>query len=185
MSCRLTTYTPLQSSTPTFGRHSVRISVRLSAAPRLSRAPFVSKQTSTCSFTVEIAIKQDSGIKIFRYVTLCRLVNSYQLILIMYNKYTYMYRVFNLKVDRIIIWVIYLLRFTTCYITQVTCIYSKCWKWCPLISMHLSTRFTMFLATFLSVLSFFNHFRNSTYYWRLPSKFFQETLSTVGVRHRF
>ena len=42
--------------------------------------------------------------------------------------------------------------------------------------------FTMFLATFLGVLSFFNHFRNSTFYWRLPSKFFKETLSTVGVR---
>jgi len=32
---------------------------------------------------------------------------------------------------------------------------------------------------------FFNHFRNSTFYWRLPSKFFKETLRTVGVRHRF
>jgi hypothetical protein len=64
------------------------------------------------------------------------------------------YRVFNLKVDRILIWVIYLLRFTTYYVTQLTCIYSKCWKWCPFISMHLSTRFTMFLATFLSVLLF-------------------------------
>ena len=67
-------------------------------------------------------------------------------------------QVFNLKVDRILIWVIYLPRFKTCYITQLTCIYSKCWKWCPFISMHLSTRFTTFLATFLSVLSFFNHF---------------------------
>ena len=65
------------------------------------------------------------------------------------------YRVFNLKADRILIWVIYFLRFTSCYITQLTCIYSKCWKWCPFISVHLSTRFTMFLATFLSVLSFF------------------------------
>ena len=99
-------------------------------------------------------------------------------------RYDNIYRVFNLKVDHILIWVIYLLRFT-CYITQLTCIYSKCWKWCPFISMHLSTRFTMSLATFLSVLSFFNHFRNSTFYWRLPSKFFKETLSTVGVRHRF
>ena len=97
----------------------------------------------------------------------------------------WIYRVFNLKVDRILIWVIYLLRFTTSYITQLTCSYSKCWKWCPFISMHLSTRFTMFLATFLSVFSFFNHFCNSTFYWRLPSKFFKETLSTVGVRHRF
>jgi hypothetical protein len=95
------------------------------------------------------------------------------------------YRVFNLKVNRILIWVIYLLRFTICYITQLTCIYSKCWKWCPFISMHLSTGFTMFLATFLSVLSFFTHFRNNTFYWRLPSKFFKETLSTVGLRHRF
>jgi hypothetical protein len=65
-----------------------------------------------------------------------------------------LYRVFNLKVDRTLIWVIYLLRFTTCYITQLNCIYSKCWKWCPFISMHLSTCFTIFLATFLSVLSF-------------------------------
>jgi hypothetical protein len=46
------------------------------------------------------------------------------------------------------------LRFTTCYITQLTCIYSKCLKLCPFISMHLSTRFTIFLATFLRVLSF-------------------------------
>jgi len=81
------------------------------------------------------------------------------------------YRMFNLKGDRILTRVIYLLRFTTCYITQPTCIYSKCWKWCPFISMHLSTRFTMFLSTFLTVLSFFNHFRNSTFYWRLTSIF--------------
>jgi len=63
------------------------------------------------------------------------------------------YRVFTLKVDRTLMWLIYLLRFTTCYITQLTCIYSKCWKRCPFISVHLSTlstRFTMFLATFLS-----------------------------------
>jgi len=39
---------------------------------------------------------------------------------------------FNLKVDRILRGVIYLLRFTTSYITQLTCICSKCWKWCPL-----------------------------------------------------
>jgi hypothetical protein len=99
--------------------------------------------------------------------------------------YIYIYRMFSLKVDRILIWVIYLLRFKTCYITQLNYIYSKCWKWCPFISMHLSTRFTMFLATFLSVLLFFNHFRNSNFYWRLPSKFFKKTLYTVGVRHRF
>jgi len=80
----------------------------------------------------------------------------------------------QLKSGLILIWVIYLLRFTKCYITQLTCIYSKCWKCCPFISMHLSIRFVMFLATFLSVLSFFNHFRNSTFYWRLPSKFFKE-----------
>jgi len=90
----------------------------------------------------------------------------------------------QLKSGPIWIWVIYLLRFTTCYITQLTCIYDKCWKWCPFISRHLSTRFTIFLAPFLNVLSF-NHFCNSTFYWRLPSKFFKETLSTVGVRHRF
>ena len=91
----------------------------------------------------------------------------------------------QLKSGPILMWVIYLLRFTTCYITQLTRIYSKCWKWRPFISVYLSTRFTMFLATFLSVLSFLNHFRNSTFYWRLLSKFFKETLSTVGVRHRF
>jgi len=79
---------------------------------------------------------------------------------------------------------IYIYIYITCYITQLTSIYSKCWKWYPFISIHLSTRFTMFLATFLSVLSFFNHFRNSTFYWRLPSKFFKETLSTLRVRHR-
>ena len=65
-----------------------------------------------------------------------------------------MYRVFNLKVDCFLIWVIYLLRFTTCYITHLTCIYSKCWKLYPFISMHLLTRFTMILATFFSVVSF-------------------------------
>jgi hypothetical protein len=54
-----------------------------------------------------------------------------------------------------------------------------------IISVHLSTRFTMFLATFRSVLSFFNNFRSSTFYWHLPSKFFKGTLSTVGVSHRF
>jgi len=102
-----------------------------------------------------------------------------------YNSKKLLYRVFNVKVDRILIWVIYLLRFTRCYITQLTCVYSMCWKWCRLISLHLSTRFTMFLTTFLSVLYFFNHFCNNTFYWRLPSKFFKGTLSTVGVRHRF
>ena len=42
--------------------------------------------------------------------------------------YIHIHRMFNLKVDRILIYVIYLIRFTTCYITQLTCIYSKCWK---------------------------------------------------------
>jgi hypothetical protein len=55
--------------------------------------------------------------------------------------------------------------FTT-HITQLTWIYSKCWKWCPFISVHLSIRFTMFLL---------NHFRNSTFYWRLPSKLSNKT----------
>jgi hypothetical protein len=96
----------------------------------------------------------------------------------------HLYRVFNLKVDGILIWVIYLLRFTTCHITQLTCIYTKCWKWCPFNSMHLSTRFTMFLANFLSVLSFTSSMA-WVIYWRLPSKFFKKTLSTVGVRYRF
>jgi hypothetical protein len=101
------------------------------------------------------------------------------------------YRVFNLKIDHILIWVIYLLRFTTCYITQLTRIYSKCWKWCPFISMHLSTRFTMFLATFLSVLLFTSSMAWVIFIFScftshgLPSKFFKETLSTVGVRHHF
>jgi hypothetical protein len=77
----------------------------------------------------------------------------------------------QLKSGPNLIWVIYLLRFTTCYITQLICIYSKCWKWCPFISMHLSTRFIMFLATFLSGLSFFNYFRNSTFHWRMLLKY--------------
>jgi hypothetical protein len=38
------------------------------------------------------------------------------------------YRVFNLKVESILMRVIYLLRFTTYYIIQLTFIYSKCWK---------------------------------------------------------
>jgi len=125
-----------------------------------------------------------------------------------------LYRVFNLKVDRILtlilltwsiwwapnntsrwqmrfnsalkglIWVIYLLRFTTCYITQLTCIYSKCWKWCPFISVHLSTRFIMFLATFLSVLSFTSSMARVIFIFK-TLKFLKETLSTVSVRHRF
>jgi len=33
-----------------------------------------------------------------------------------------LYRMFNLKVNRILIWVIYLLRFTTRFITQLNCI---------------------------------------------------------------
>jgi hypothetical protein len=66
--------------------------------------------------------------------------------------------------------------FTTCYITQLTWIYGRCWKLCPFISVHLSTRFTMFLL---------NLFRNRTFYWRLPSKFFNKTFSTMDVRHRF
>jgi hypothetical protein len=96
----------------------------------------------------------------------------------------YLYRMFNLKVDCVLIRVIYLLRFTTWYITQLTCIYSKCWKWCPFISMHLSTRFTMFLITFLSVLSFFNYFRNSTFYWCLPS-IFQRNFVYSGLKTSF
>ena len=75
-------------------------------------------------------------------------------LLILREMTTTLYTVFNLKLDRILILVIYLLRFTTFYITQVTSIYNKCWKWCPFISMHLSTRFITFLATFLRVLSF-------------------------------
>jgi hypothetical protein len=80
----------------------------------------------------------------------------------------------QIKSGLISIWVIYLLIFTTSFITQLISIYSKCWKWCSFISIHLSTRFTMFLATFLSVLSFFNHFGNITFYWSLPSKFFKK-----------
>ena len=99
--------------------------------------------------------------------------------------YTWIVQSVQLKSGPILIWVIYLLKFTKCYITQLTCIYSKCWKWCPFISMYLSTLFTMFLATFRSALLFFNNFLNSPFYWCLPSKFFKETLSTVGVRNRF
>ena len=95
------------------------------------------------------------------------------------------YRMFNLKVNRILIWVIYLLRFTTCYITQLNFLYSESWRWCPFISIHLSTRFTMFLATFHSILSFFNHFRNSTFYWRLPSKFFKWNFVYSGRKTSF
>jgi len=58
------------------------------------------------------------------------------------------YRVFNLKVDRILVSVIYLLRFTTCYIIQLNCIYSKCWKRCPFISMHLSLVLTLISADY-------------------------------------
>jgi len=108
-----------------------------------------------------------------------------------YGSMHHKYWVFNIKVDHILIWVIYLLRFTTCYITQLSCIYSKCWKWCPFISLHLSKRFTMFLATFLSVLSFTSSMARVIFIFYcfrfrgLLSKFFKETLSTVGVRHRF
>jgi hypothetical protein len=100
-------------------------------------------------------------------------------------------QVVQLKVYRLLILVMYLLRFTAHYITQLTCHYSKCWKLCPFISMHLSTRFTMFLATFLRVLSFtflmefFNHFRNNTFYWRLPSKFFQKNFVCSGFKTSF
>jgi len=86
-----------------------------------------------------------------------------------HNTYIHKYRVFNIKVDRILIWVIYLLIFTTCYITQLACIYSKCWKWCPFISMHLSTRFTMFLATFLSVLSFTSSMARVIFIFKIPN----------------
>jgi hypothetical protein len=77
------------------------------------------------------------------------------------------YRLFNLKVDRILIRVIYLLRFAACYITQLTCIYSKCWKWCPFISVHLSTRFTMFLTTFLSVLLFTSSMAQIIFFFKI------------------
>jgi len=92
------------------------------------------------------------------------------------------YRGFNLKVDRILIRVIYLLRFT-CYITQLTYIYSKCWKWCPFISMHLSTRFTMFLTTFLGVLSFTSSLARVIFIFKILN--FSKKLFTVGIRHRF
>jgi hypothetical protein len=47
---------------------------------------------------------------------------------------------------------------TTCYITQLACVYSKCWKLCPFISVHLSTRFTMFHADYDScpIVNLFN-----------------------------
>ena len=90
----------------------------------------------------------------------------------------------QLKSGSILIRVIYLLRFTTCYITQLNCIYIKCWKWCPFISLHLSTRFTMFLTTFLSVLSFTVLMARVIFIFKILN-FFKETLSTVGVRRRF
>ena len=49
-------------------------------------------------------------------------------LLILREMTTTLYTVFNIKLDRILILVIYLLRFTTFYITQVTSIYNKCWK---------------------------------------------------------
>ena len=54
----------------------------------------------------------------------------------------------HLKNGPILIRVIYLLRFTTCYITQLTCIYSKCWKWCPSISMYLPLVLTLTSADY-------------------------------------
>jgi len=132
-----------------------------------------------------IAVKYITSYKILSNFLLS-ILTRYAEEIVGHQIYIYIYiQGVQLKSGSILIRVIYLLRFTTCYITQLTCIYSKCWKWCPFISMHLSTRFAMFLATFLSVLSFFNNFRNSTFYWRLPSKFFKDTLPTVGVRHRF
>jgi len=74
--------------------------------PLLYRAPFGSpheyrnffRQTDLDVFIqVEIAMKQDSGIKIFRYVTPCRLVNSYRLILIIYNKVHIYVQIVQLK----------------------------------------------------------------------------------------
>jgi hypothetical protein len=56
----------------------------------------------------------------------------------------------QLKSGPILIWVIYLLRFTTCYITKLTCIYSKCWKWCQIISMHLFLVLTLTSAHYNS-----------------------------------
>jgi hypothetical protein len=90
----------------------------------------------------------------YKYHVVCIIVTWHCLQLHLYT-HEYKYKVFNLIVDCILIWVIYLLRFTTYYIIQLKCIYSKCWKWCPFISMHLSTCFIMFLATFLN---FFFHF---------------------------
>jgi hypothetical protein len=43
----------------------------------------------------------------------------------------------QLKTGPILISVIYLIRFATCYIKQLACIYSKCWKLCQFISVHL------------------------------------------------
>jgi len=39
--------------------------------------------------------------------------------------------------------------------------------------------------TFSQLFLFLINFAIALFYWRLPSKFFKETLSTVGVRHRF
>jgi hypothetical protein len=55
---------------------------------------------------------------------------------------------------------------------------------CPFISMHLSTRFTCSSQLFFFT-EFLNHFRNSTFYWRLPSKFFKKNFVSSGRKTLF
>ena len=100
--------------------------------------------STVLNISVTQQIKPDSVTKVIHCIrTRNNISGSLWLILLQLNlprSVGNIYRVVNLKVDRILIWVICLLRFTTCYITHLTCIYSKWWKWYPFISMHLSTR---------------------------------------------
>ena len=96
-----------------------------------------------------------------------------------------MYRVFNLKVDRIfnmsnLFTKIYnMLYYTTnLYLQQVL----------EIMSIHFNALIDTFHhvpRNFYYHSFIFNHFRNSAFYWHLPSKFFKETLCTVDIRHCF
>ena len=78
----------------------------------------------------------------------------------------------------------YLLRFTTCCITQLTSIYSKCWKWCTFISMHLSTRFHHVPRNF-SYHSFIYFVDGASNIYFQNSKFFKETFVYSGRKTSF
>jgi len=60
---------------------------------------------------------------IYTHIYVCIYTYIYTYVCVCVCVYIYIYRVFNLKIDPI-----YLLKFTTYYITQLTYIYSKCWK---------------------------------------------------------